>query len=358
MRRCKSSFAHGALVIGLLLPVAATDAQDWVSRSQDAMWVGAVVDQPLTSKTALWFDGSWRRMDFGKRPQQLLLRPGVQYTLTPSVRVSAGYAYIATAQYGALPIANPLREHRTWQQLLLTHRAGAFSFSHRYRLEQRWMRPLLERVGTTSADDDRDLGPTTYQNRLRYQGRGQINIPQLTVRTRPVFAFAWDELLMPLGGNAQRVTIGQNRATVGIGIPFNSKQRVEVGYMNLYNAFAARRANEINHTLWLSWHFTGTVPRRDRRDRAADTGRCVTAASSGDVVRIDADQAHQHIRARSRPSAPASTAQTGSGVCRRLLTMTVSDNPDDKRTAGPCVDGAPHAQAEKRTIAEVRIRMT
>ena len=262
MRRCKSSLAHGALVIGLLLPVAATGAQDWVSRSQDAMWVGAVVDQPLTSKSALWFDGSWRRMDFGKRPQQLLLRPGVQYTLTPGVRVSAGYAYIATAPYGALPIANPLREHRTWQQLLLTHRAGAVSFSHRYRLEQRWMRPLLERVGTTSADDDRDLGPTTYQNRLRYQGRGQINIPQLTVRTRPVFAFAWDELLMPLGGNAQRITIGQNRAAVGIGIPFSSKQRVEVGYMNLYNAFAARRAHEINHTLWLSWHFTGTVPRK------------------------------------------------------------------------------------------------
>ncbi|MEO7522386.1 MAG: DUF2490 domain-containing protein [Gemmatimonas sp.] len=261
MRR-KVFFAHGGLVVGLLLPVAIAGAQDWSNRSQDAMWVGALVDQPLTSRTALWFDGSWRRMDLGLRPQQVLLRTGVQQTLAPGMRVTAGYAYVATAPYGALPIANPLREHRSWQQLMLTHRAGAFSFSHRYRLEQRWMQPLLKRAGATSADENRYRGPTTYQNRLRFQGRAQVNIPQLTVRTRPVFAFAWDELLMPLGGDTQRITIGQNRATVGIGIPFNSGQRVEVGYMNLYNAFAARRANEINNTLWLSWHFTGTVPRK------------------------------------------------------------------------------------------------
>jgi hypothetical protein len=37
---------------------------------------------------------------------------------------------------------------------------------------------------------------------------------------------------------------------------------VELAYMNLYNAFPARRANEVNHTLWLSWHYTGERHRR------------------------------------------------------------------------------------------------
>lgn len=231
------------------------DAQPWITRQQDAVWAGAFVDQPVTARTALWFDGSWRRMALGAEPQQMLVRPGVQFTLAPGVRVGAGYAWIATQPYGSLPIANPTREHRTWQQLILSHRAGAFAVSHRYRLEQRWTHPLLPVSGTEA----RDEGPTTYQNRLRYMPRAQANLGALKVGGRPVIGYVWDELLMPLGGPTQTFTIGQNRASAGVGVPLSPTTRVEVGYMHLYNAFAPRRANEINHTLWLSWHYTGAA---------------------------------------------------------------------------------------------------
>lgn len=220
--------------------------------------MGATIDKPVTPKLALWFDGSWRRMELGSEPQQLLLRPGLQYTLAPGVRISAGYGYIATAPYGSLPSATPMREQRTWQQLLLTHRAGSATVSHRYRLEQRWIRPLLPSSGET----DGALGPTTYQNRLRYLSRAQVNLGTLTYHTRPLLGIVWDELLMPLGGPAQALTVAQNRATIGVGIPVSRTQRVELAYLNLYNAFATRRANEINHTLWLSWHYTGLAPRQ------------------------------------------------------------------------------------------------
>ncbi len=228
-------------------------AQPWVTRQQDAMWTGVFIDEPVSKRTAFWFDGSWRRMDVGDKPQQLLLRPGVQFILTPGVRVAAGYAYIATAPYGNLPAASATREQRTWQQLTLSHKGGPFTFSHRYRLEQRWIHPLLAVAGS----DAREAGPTSYQNRLRYQARGQANLFGVRFDNRPVIGFLWDELLMPLGGPAQTFTLGQNRATAGVGVPLSARTRVEVGYMNLYNAFAARRANEINHTLWLSWHWTG-----------------------------------------------------------------------------------------------------
>ncbi|WP_353267117.1 DUF2490 domain-containing protein [Gemmatimonas sp.] len=239
----------------VLVAPAVGQAQPWTTRHQDALWVGTFVDQPISKRTALWFDGSWRRMDFGEEPQQLLLRPGVQFTLTPGVRVAAGYAWIATQPYGSLPIANPTREHRTWQQITLSHKAGQFTVSHRYRLEQRWSHPLLPVAGS----DERDNGPTTYQNRLRYMPRVQANLGSATLNGRPLIGFAWDELLMPLGGPNQTFTVGQNRATAGIGIPLSARVRTEVGYMNLYNAFAARRANEVNHTLWVSWHYTGAA---------------------------------------------------------------------------------------------------
>lgn len=246
-----------ALVGTSSLFAATAEAQPWVTRHQDALWVGTFVDQPITKKTALWFDGSWRRMDLGEEPQQLLLRPGIQYTLTPGVRVAAGYGYIATQPYGNLAAATPSREQRTWQQLLLSHRSGVFTVVHRYRLEQRWMHPLLAVAGS----DERESGPTTYQNRLRYMGRGQANLGSLKYGGRPVIGFVWDELLMPLGGPTQTFTIGQNRVSAGVGIPVTSKLRVEVGYMNLYNVLAARRANEINHTLWLGWNWTGVTPK-------------------------------------------------------------------------------------------------
>ncbi|MFN5598176.1 MAG: DUF2490 domain-containing protein, partial [Gemmatimonas sp.] len=96
---CASVFA-GAIPGALL-------AQPWTTRHQDALWVGTFVDQPISKRTALWFDGSWRRMGMGAEPQQLLVRPGLQVTLSPGVRVAAGYGYIATQPYGAFPIANP-----------------------------------------------------------------------------------------------------------------------------------------------------------------------------------------------------------------------------------------------------------
>jgi hypothetical protein len=244
----------------LLLPTLAilaasrvASAQPWITRHQDAAWLGAFVDEPITERLALWFDGSWRRMDLGSEPQQLLLRPGVQYTLTRGVRVGGGYGYIATAPYGSLPSADPTREHRTWQQLTVSHTAAKVAFSHRYRLEQRWISPLLR----TGVGDERHNGPATYQNRFRYMGRAQVDMPALRVHGRNSFAFVWDEVLMPIGGATSLLTVGQNRLTGGLGIPLSPRLRAEVGYMNLYNAFAARRANEVNHTLWVSWHYTG-----------------------------------------------------------------------------------------------------
>jgi len=242
-----------ALVAALPLPLAAQGgAGGWDTQEQDAMWVGVFAEQPVTPKTSLWFDGSWRRMDFGARPQQLLLRPGVLYALAPGVKVGGGVAYIATAPYGRLPIGNPLREFRSWQDLQLSHRAGTVAVGHRFRLEQRWTNPLVN--GTP--------GPDSYANRIRYRARGAANLGTLAIAGRPVYGFVWDELLMPIGGPNQTFTIGQNRATAGVGFTLNTVMQAEVGYMNLYNAFPARRANEVNHTLWVSWHYTGRARAR------------------------------------------------------------------------------------------------
>jgi Protein of unknown function (DUF2490) len=253
MPRQYTNHARVATFLGALCLAGPSEAQAWRTIQQPASWYGVFVDEPVTSRTAVVFDGQWRRMDLGDRPQQLLLRPGILRTLAPGVRVGGGYAYIATAPYGEAPTATPLREHRAWQQLLLTHTSGPLAMTHRYRLEQRWLAPVLPQ--TASGADQR--GRFVYQQRLRYMVRAQGALPAWRVGGRRVVGFVWDEILMPFGHGDALVRFGQNRAAVGIGVPVSARQRVDAGYMNLWNPLSGARVNEVNHTLTLSWIWTG-----------------------------------------------------------------------------------------------------
>ena len=223
-------------------------SSEWRTVHQVASWYSAVIDHAVTPTTSLWFDGQWRRMGIGAKPQQLLLRPGVQYTLTPGVRVAAGYAYVATAPYGEVPSSTPLREHRVWQQLSLSHRAGVLAVSHRYRWEQRWQAP----VSAPNTGGASSVGAWRYQQRARYLGRVQSNLPVLRVGGRPVLGFVWDELLLPVGHAGASARLAQNRASVGVGVPMNSRARLDLSYMNLWNALPTSQTNEVNHTIGVS----------------------------------------------------------------------------------------------------------
>lgn len=232
----------------LLASPASTSAQagSWPVTHQLASWVTTTLEHNLSEKASFFFDGHWRRMGLGEEPQQLLLRPGLLYTIAPGVRVGGGYAYIATAPYGELPTATPLREHRAWQQLTLAHAAGRFAVVHRYRTEQRWIAPVL---GDGTGDFE-------YQQRVRYMARAQAPLGGLTRNDRPVIAFALDEILLPVGHGGAIGRFAQNRFNLGVGIPVAKRQRIDLGYLNLWNSLPARPANEVNHTVTINWVIT------------------------------------------------------------------------------------------------------
>jgi hypothetical protein len=226
----------------LILRPSVSGAQaDWGTVQQSATWVNAFADHAVSERAALWFDGHWRRMGLGESPQQVLLRPGVQITLRPGIRVGGGYAYIATAPYGASPNPRPLREHRVWQQLSVSHALLNLALTHRLRVEQRWSAPVLA---------DGDLAPLRYQQRLRYFVRAQRPVG---VRT---YGFAANEFFLPVGhseGDQRRL---QNRAQLGVGMPLTERQRLELSYLHQRNRITPRVTHEFNHTLVLSWVWT------------------------------------------------------------------------------------------------------
>ena len=227
-----------SLIAMSTLPLAAQSG-GWESVHQSSTWLTVTVDEAVSKRAAFWFDGQWRRMGLGAEPQQLLLRPGVQWTLTPGVRVGGGYAYVATAPYGEVPSATPLREHRLWQQLALSHRAAGVTVSHRYRWEQRWLAPVV-------GDETQTF---QYQQRARYMVRAQTPLGALTRAGQPVTAFVYDEMLLPVGHGTATGRLAQNRVSLGVGIPLDAQHRIEVGYLNLWNALSTAQTNEFNHTL-------------------------------------------------------------------------------------------------------------
>lgn len=236
-----------SLAVLLLLPSAvAAQATSWPVTHQQALWVSTSWEHVHSDANSLWFDGHWRRMGWGDAPQQVLLRPGIIRTVLPGVRVGAGYTYVATAPYGELPAASPSREHRLWQDVRLAQVYGPVSVSQRFRWEQRWLAPVTD-AGT---------GDFAYQQRARVMVRAQAPVGATTWRGRAILWYLQEELLLPVGHDGAAVRAAQNRFLVGAGIPVAARQRLDVGYQNLWNALPARSANEVNHTITFNWNIT------------------------------------------------------------------------------------------------------
>jgi len=221
-----------------LLAAAAASAQPRVNDANFHGWWVYAGDHPVSDRWGAHLEAQWRRHDGGLRPQQLLLRPALNYRWNGRVTLSAGYAYVNTSRYGDYPAASAFGEHRIYQQALARHAAGRIEVQHRGRLEQRW----LERTG----------GPWgwRYQNRVRYMARASTPISEAW------FAVAANEIFLnirPLDGVSP---FDQNRAFAGLGKKLGRHSRFEAGYMQQTLLQRSRRVMEWSHTLHFGLYST------------------------------------------------------------------------------------------------------
>lgn len=197
------------------------------------------------SRWGIHTEAQWRRADVISSWQQLLLRPAVNYSLSPRVVITGGYGYIRTYRYGEFPTAATFPEHRLFEQVLIRQSPGRWQVQHRLRLEQRWIRP--------------DGADTRYQNRFRYFLKG----------TTPIggrwFLALYDEPFLGFGKNRGASVFDQNRAYAAVGRKLGEKNSVEFGY--LYQLVKQRngRVFEHNHTFQLALFSTVPLNRLFRR---------------------------------------------------------------------------------------------
>lgn len=185
------------------------------------IWVQSINTIGLNKKWSLHLEYQWRRDNGLKDWQQGLLRLGANYKISDNIILHAGYAWAETFPYGKYPIAanGTFPEHRLYEQLVLRQPANKFLFTHRFRMEQRWL-------GRVKAGTDREIEEWLLLHRFRYQLRTQYNFNK-----KWYGAFA-DEIFIGAGKNVGANIFDQNRIFALAGYKANSKLSFEAGYFN------------------------------------------------------------------------------------------------------------------------------
>src|SRR3954471_12050044 len=100
-------------------------------------WLMYFGDHPVSDRWGVHLEAQFRRTNVGLAPQQLLLRPAVNFTVNPHLVLTGGYGYVRTSRYGDFPAAAAFPEHRLFEQAIIRHKLGGLGLQHRLRQEQR-----------------------------------------------------------------------------------------------------------------------------------------------------------------------------------------------------------------------------
>ena len=243
-------FLFVILFVGGLSPARAQPLAR-VTAPQQHVWYNYFGNHPVSKRWGLHLEGQWRREGFGQQAMQLLLRPGVNFYLTPNVTLTGGYGFIQTHQYGEYPAVAAFPEHRFWQQALMRQKLGTRAvMQHRYRLEQRNIGQMQVVPGQEPRRDS-----WRYENRFRYMARVDFPLTRKNERT-DLYLCVFDEMFVNFGRNVSANVFDQNRAYLALGKQMSGAMRMEVGYMNQVLQQRNGRIVELNHTMMVSVYMT------------------------------------------------------------------------------------------------------
>lgn len=187
-----------------------------------------------------------RQSDVFTNQQQVLLRGGLNYYWTKQIFMTAGYCYVKTYPYGALPAKSAFPEHRIWQQMQIKSMLGKLECINRFRLEQRFVSSV-----NLTANQVYELGDPIYTNRIRLLQRISLPLKGAEIKDKSTYFTAYNEVFVNFGENVKYNLLDQNRAYVAIGYKLPKLGRLELGYLNQL-IFKGDGINiENNHTLQL-----------------------------------------------------------------------------------------------------------
>ena len=208
------------------------------AQTQFMGWAATFQNYKVNDKFGLYFDAQWRSTAQVQQMNALLLRPGINFYLSPAFTFTTGYAFIPQQRISN-GVTGYLPEHRIWEQLVFTHKvkAARATVSHRMRLEHRFIPRHHAEGNSLVRDGHRTAG------RLRYFTRAVV--PLGSTPGKGMFAAVQNEIFFH---TADGGSFDQNRAYVAAGYRMSRQLDLEMGYMNQYIAGAGGVSTN-NHIL-------------------------------------------------------------------------------------------------------------
>jgi hypothetical protein len=216
-----------------LIVTATSFAQAPITGYSTNWWNGIVGHYQLSDKWGLYDELHIRRANYLETWQQFLFRPGINYFMNDNITLTLGYTYIQTYPYGSQPVPTVIPENNIWQQVVLKHKTGKVSITHRYRWEERFSGKAV----WDNLKNDYKISGTNYSNRFRY--RLIIGVP-----LKGNWSFTiYDELFVSIDKKIQQFNFDQNWITGLVNYKFTDKLKVSVGMMQQY----VRKADGIHY---------------------------------------------------------------------------------------------------------------
>lgn len=212
------------LVIIFSLSASIAKAQE-TGEKELGSWLMYFGTARISDPFSIHTEVQYRTFEFDGNFNQLLLRTGLNYHFKENATATVGYGNITSDGTYLEPSGEKnSKEHRIYEQLEIKNGLGNFQFSHRYRLEQRFL--------------ESSLGTKDTQHRMRY----------LLRITYPVndkwFLTAYDEIFI----NLQEPLFGQNRLYAALGYNVNSNISLQAGYLK--NHFTGANFDRFQFGIW------------------------------------------------------------------------------------------------------------
>jgi len=227
-------------------------------QSNNNGWFMYFGDHKFSEHWGIHLEAQFRRNEIIAKPQQLLLRTGINYHFAPNAFATVGYCFVNTSQYGVFPAKCAFPENRFWEQLQVKSQAGRIEMTTRLRLEQRFSKlPVAQSPGEYVPGDD------VYTNRARVQVRLSVPFKGKTIEDKSLYFSCYDEAFVNFGENLQSNIFDQNRAYAALGYKFPKWGKLEIGYMNQMVVKSDGVKVENNHTLQVG--FSSTIDFRKKK---------------------------------------------------------------------------------------------
>lgn len=214
------------LAVAALLPVCAFSQQAELIWNPELSYSWKSSDR-LGFNTKLSIFNSIRDFDNSGAIQYIEPQFSFSYGLSTGTKIGGGYYYRLST-----PMIDGYQyEHRFLQQIGFISFIGDRRLAHRVRLEQR-------------------VRSSSYQNRLRYRLSYDFPLQGEKLDPGEKYLILKDEMMTAFNRNEADA---ENRASLGVGWYFNSKQKFELGFQ--YRTLDIFSDGGINHLFLLSTSF-------------------------------------------------------------------------------------------------------